>query len=297
LPPPGLIPKHGWTNFELVLCRGHFEVEMTEAGSLHVDYHVAGLRISSLRAEGAKHPVLLLHGNSSCNLIWSHQLRALQRHGYPLLAPDLPGHGLSRNAPDPNIYSFPGYASVVQGLLDALNWTSIDVIGWSLGGHIALELLAADDRIRSTMIIGTPPARPCPESLENAFYASSKMQLAGKPCFSAADAEEYGKAMLGGEKHLTEPLLANIQRADGRARMHMFQSALSGVGVDQRVLVETSDKPLCVVHGEAEPFVRLSYLQSVRYQALWRNRIQIVPKAGHAPHWQRPRSFNRILLW
>jgi pimeloyl-ACP methyl ester carboxylesterase len=258
---------------------------------------IANTRISAIIESGSNCPVVFLHGNSSAKDVWIHQIALLQQHGHAILAPDLPGHGQSENSPTPELtYSFPGYAAVISSLLDTTGWNSVDVVGWSLGGHIGLELLATDQRVRSLLIVGTPPARPCLEALEQAFHATETMELAGKKHFNEADALAYGTAMMGGEEHLAPRLLANVQRTDGEARRLLFASALRGVGTDQRETVETVDKPLCVVHGEEEPFVRLDYLQSLKYCALWKGRVHLISGAGHAPHWQCPNAFNTVLL-
>jgi pimeloyl-ACP methyl ester carboxylesterase len=258
---------------------------------------ISGIEISAIVEPGRGHPVVFLHGNSSTKAVWAHQVSLAKRHGRAVLAPDLPGHGDSENARDPQAtYSLPGYAGIVRGLLDRLTWSSVDVVGWSLGGHIGLELLATDRRIRSLLIVGTPPGRPSAEAIRQAFHPSDDMELAGKGDFTSADASAYGGAMMGGSDYLTPHLLACVQRTDGNARRYLFASALEGVGTDQRESVETIDKPLCVVHGEREPFVRLDYLQSIRYRALWNDRIRVFAGAGHAPHWECPAAFNNMLL-
>jgi pimeloyl-ACP methyl ester carboxylesterase len=101
--------------------------------------------------------------------------------------------------------------------------------------------------------------------------------------------------MMGGADQLTSELLAAAARTDGKARACMFANGLRGVGADQRATVEHSDKPLCVVHGNDEPFVRLDYLRSIKYRALWNKRIHVIAGAGHAPHWQSPSIFNDLL--
>lgn len=259
-------------------------------------FQVAGKTIAAIVLRGAGRPVIFLHGNSSTKAVWKHQIDLMRRHGRAVLAPDLPGHGESENSRTPEAtYSFPGYAAVIRTLIDKLGWPAVDIVGWSLGGHIGLELLATDLRVHSLLIVGTPPARPCAEALSQVFHASDCMQLAGRDQFNEADAVTYGSAMMGGREHLTPDLLANIRRTDGNARRCMFASALAGVGTDQRKSVETIDRPLCVVHGEQEPFVRLDYLRSLKYRRLWNDHVQVIPDAGHAPHWQCPAAFNSIL--
>lgn len=254
------------------------------------------MKIAAIVSRSRGRPVLLLHGNSSSKSVWVRQIRLLSQAGRGLIVPDLPGHGESGNAPEPQeTYSFPGYAGVIRRLLDLNDCGEVDVVGWSLGGHVGLELLGTEPRVRSLLIVGTPPVRPSVEALHTAFHADDDMQLAGKPHFSAAEAETYGKAMLGGVRYLTRNLLEDIRRTDGNARRYMFDNALRGVGVDQRSVAEMAAKPLCVVHGENEPFVRLSYLRSIRYRTLWGERVHVIAGAGHAPHWQAPAAFNEIL--
>jgi len=260
-------------------------------------FHLPEATISAIVEPGDGRPVLFIHGNSSCKEIWRDQIDAVASCGRPVMALDLPGHGKSDNARTPSqTYSFPGYARIVSQLLDSLAWSEVDVVGWSLGGHIGLELLGCEPRIRSLLIVGTPPARPSPEALQAAFKPSQTMGLTGKRAFSQEDAVVYATNMLGGEGWVAPHLLDAVHRTDGEARHYMFTNAMSGVGADQRNLVETRDIPLCVVHGAKEPFVRLDYLRSIAYRNLWGGEVFVVADAGHAPHWQRPREFNRILL-
>jgi pimeloyl-ACP methyl ester carboxylesterase len=253
--------------------------------------------MSAIVGHGTERPVVFLHGNSSTKAIWAKQLPILSRERYPVLALDLPGHGASQNSPTPErTYSFPGYAAVVSGIFDILGWRSVDVVGWSLGGHIGLQLLATEQRINSLLIVGTPPVPLRVESLQAGFWPSGAMCLADKEEFTAGEALTYATIMMGGPAHLTPELLRAVERTDGKARRLLFDSAQRGVGVDQRETVETVDKPLCVVHGEREPFVRHDYLRSLQYRSLWGGQIFAIKGAGHAPQWQRPAIFNRILL-
>src|SRR4051812_21852628 len=108
---------------------------------------VAKLKIDVLGAEistfyhsrGSRTPILLIHGNSSCKEIFSHQIRFLAERGHRVIAPDLPGHGESADARAPRTtYSFPGYARVLRRLMDQLEVSEFHILGWSLGGHIGL---------------------------------------------------------------------------------------------------------------------------------------------------------------
>jgi pimeloyl-ACP methyl ester carboxylesterase len=261
-------------------------------------FSINGISIAAFVEAAPLRPIVFLHGNSSTKDVWLNQIDLARHHGRAVIAPDLPGHGQSDDAHDPSrTYTLPGYARIVSALLDALRWDSaVDLVGWSLGGHIGLELLAADPRVASLLIVGTPPGRPSAESLKQAFYSSADMQLAGKHHLTEADALAYGIAMMGGREYLTPSLLRNLTRTHGEARRCLFESVINCIGSDHLLLVESNSKPLCIIHGENEPFVRLDYLQSISYRSLWNDRIHVISGAGHAPHWQTPAAFNHIMM-
>ena len=112
---------------------------------------------------GNGEPVLLLiHGNSFCRKIWRHILNSSLSKTHRIIAFDLPGHGESSNAANPQQdYTQPGYARAAVELLTKLGVKEAIVFGWSLGGHIGIEMIpltpAAGLMIRGLMIVGTPP--------------------------------------------------------------------------------------------------------------------------------------------
>ncbi|MCC7253548.1 alpha/beta hydrolase [Hyphomicrobium sp.] len=253
-------------------------------------------RLAMLEHQGQRSTVLLIHGNSSCKEVFAHVVPMLIEVGYGVLAPDLPGHGDSENASDPhNTYSFPGYAAALGELLDDAGVEAPIIVGWSLGGHVAMELAAHRPTVRGLMVIGSPPCKPAPEALEAAFRTHPTTLLAGKAEFSTDDVKAYAAAMLG----VGEPdafLRMRVRRTDGLARKLMFSSALAGVGVDQRLVAAEPSRPFAVVHGADDPFVRLDYLRSLHYGRLWRSEVVVLEQVGHAPHWQAPDFFTPILL-
>jgi pimeloyl-ACP methyl ester carboxylesterase len=87
----------------------------------------------------ARAPVVLLHGLNDSYLTWS-RIAPLLSRGRRVLALDLPGHGLS-DRPDAS-YELAWYASIVARWIDSLDAPPIDLVGHSLGGGIALALLA-----------------------------------------------------------------------------------------------------------------------------------------------------------
>jgi pimeloyl-ACP methyl ester carboxylesterase len=256
---------------------------------------IHGIRISSYYLRLARTPVLLVHGNSSCKEIFKNQIDALRKLGHTILVPDLPGHGESANSRTPrSTYSFPGYADILTGLLDRLELDRCHVVGWSLGGHIGLELWHRDPRIASLTISGTPPIKLSPEGVSHGFVASPVMDLAGTRDFDQHAVVAYGSAMLGHRLDRRTRLARMIARTDGRARYWMVKNGLAGCGVDQVKEVQQCRRPLAIIQGRLDRFVNIDYLEGLTYRNLWQHR-PVLMNAGHAPHWEQPRVFNRYL--
>jgi pimeloyl-ACP methyl ester carboxylesterase len=86
---------------------------------------------------GAGEPLLLIHGLGSSGADWSFQIPALEP-GFRVIVPDLPGSGHS--GPSADRYSIEGFAAALWALLDELTVPSANIVGFSLGGAVALEM-------------------------------------------------------------------------------------------------------------------------------------------------------------
>ncbi|MDR3387131.1 MAG: alpha/beta hydrolase [Rudaea sp.] len=82
-------------------------------------------------------PLLLIHGLGSSGDDWAFQREDFARD-HSLILPDLRGSGRSAKPPGP--YSVEQFAADLWALLDALGIEYTDILGFSLGGAIALEM-------------------------------------------------------------------------------------------------------------------------------------------------------------
>ena len=95
---------------------------------------------------------------------------------FRLIAVDLPGHGVSDDAKDPSAYSLPGHARAVRAVLDAIGIDEAHFVGWSLGGHVALEMAPDLRAPRGFVIFGTPPLTSG-EAMSEAFLPNPAMKV------------------------------------------------------------------------------------------------------------------------
>jgi pimeloyl-ACP methyl ester carboxylesterase len=115
----------------------------------------AGVPIAYLVA-GKGEPVVLIHGlYSSAGINW--QLPGtvkLLADRYQVIAPDLRGHGRSGKPKDEDAYGVQLMEDVIR-LMDHLKIEKAHIVGYSLGGMIALKLVAEHpDRVLSCTLGG-----------------------------------------------------------------------------------------------------------------------------------------------
>src|SRR6476619_5054755 len=102
-------------------------------------------------------PVLLVHALAGRSETWDAVAGALVDRGKRVIMPDLRGHGRSGWA---RRYALADFEGDLVALLDHLQLPTIDLVGHSLGGHLALRLaLRAPGRVRR-MVIEEAPVPP-----------------------------------------------------------------------------------------------------------------------------------------
>jgi pimeloyl-ACP methyl ester carboxylesterase len=108
--------------------------------------------------EGEGDPILLVHGfASSKNVNWVYPtwVSDLRKSGRRVIALDNRGHGESAKLYDPAAYSIPMMASDVIALMDHLDISRADVMGYSLGARMTAWLgLTRPERLRSAILGG-----------------------------------------------------------------------------------------------------------------------------------------------
>lgn len=236
-------------------------------------------------------PVLLIHGNSSCRGVFQLQMDSELTERHRLIAFDLPGHGQSDNAPDPmRSYTLPGLADAVSELMSCLKISSFVVVGWSLGGHIGIELMRCEG-LKGLMITGTPAIRR--GGMAEGFIASPHFQFASHAVLADREVAAFARAMFGDP---VQPFLRDaIARTDSHFRHRLFEARRAGAGSDRRLAVERSCVPLGIVNGADDGLVNLDYVDTVSYRRLWSGSCHRLRNAGHAPFWHQADAYNDLL--
>ncbi|MEO0562896.1 MAG: alpha/beta fold hydrolase, partial [Chloroflexota bacterium] len=98
-----------------------------------VNYH--------MHITGAGLPLVLLHGFTGSTESWASHRPSFAAH-YETISIDLLGHGQTDAPKDPKRYDMAHAAADVIGLLDANGWEQVHLLGYSMGGRLALHIAA-----------------------------------------------------------------------------------------------------------------------------------------------------------
>ncbi len=256
---------------------------------------VEGQPVAYLRSEGSGRAVILVHGNSSSSETWRPLLAGPFGQRHRCLALDLPGHGRSAPAAGHAAYSLPGYATTLAGFCRQLDAADAVIVGWSLGGHIAIEAAPHLPDAAGFLVYGTPPVATAAQ-MPAAFLPNPVLNVGFTAEVSRDDAVAYAASFLApGSALPLDGFVTDILRTDGAAREALFTSVGEGRFADEIEIVASLQRPLAMLQGELEQLISLDYLRRLSIPSLWRGAVQIVPGAGHAPHYEAPEEFTGLL--
>jgi len=256
---------------------------------------VDGQQIAFLESEGDGRAVIFVHGNSSSARTWLPVLTGPFAQKFRCLAFDLPGHGRSAPAADHSAYSLPGYAAVLAGFAQACGAADAVIVGWSLGGHIALEAAPVMPAADGYVIFGTPPVASVAQ-MADAFLPNPAMNVGYTADVSPELARAYAASFTAqGSALPLDEFTADVLNTDGAARAALFASVGEGRFTDELAIVAALGRPLAILQGEGEQLVNLTYLQQLSIPSLWRGRVQLIPGAGHAAHQEATATFTYLL--
>lgn len=245
-------------------------------------------------------PVLLcLHGFTGSTATWRPFLPAWTRR-FRVLAVDLLGHGRSDAPPDPARYAM---AESVADLVEVLDRLAVDeaaVLGYSMGGRVALALaLEAPRRVGALILESASPGIADPEERRARLAADGAL----------ADAIERDGVPAFVERWERQPLFASQARLDAGVREALRAQRLANVprglaaslrGLGTGIQPSYWDRlgevgaPAILVAGALDR--KFCDIARAMHTAMATSRLAIVPDAGHAVHLERPDDFSHLVL-
>ncbi len=212
-----------------------------------------------------------------------------------VVAMDLRDAGES--SPEPDYYTMADLAGDAAALLDALGIARVRAVGYSLGGMITLQLaLDHPHRVNRLVLISTfahgeqghRADEPLPPPAE--WWSDDPVQRtrANLPYVVGPDYRERltdsELAVLAEEDRDNCATWAGTMRQEATQAGHDLRSRLGEVQV-----------PTLVIHGEADPLVRLEHGE-VLAAGIPDARLVVLPGVGHLPWVEQPEDVTRAIL-
>jgi pimeloyl-ACP methyl ester carboxylesterase len=196
-------------------------------------------------------PVLLIHGFTvNIEMQWGPVLKALAKD-YKVIALDCRGHGGSEKPHDPAKYGLEMTKDAVR-LLDHLKIDKAHVVGYSMGGSIALQVAARyPERVRTATLGGMGLPQPGRQKFMEALADSLEQGKGFGPLVLALTPKDQPRPSAEQIKAIDAMLLA---RNDVKALAAVIRGNITDKGLAlSDAQVKGIKVPMLALIGEADP--------------------------------------------
>jgi pimeloyl-ACP methyl ester carboxylesterase len=215
--------------------------------------------------------VLLLHGGIGNTEEFDNLVPALVAAGYRTVAFDAQGRGRSTWGDQPITYE--QMADDALAVLDYLDIDRADIVGWSDGGIVALELAVTH-----------------PERLGRVIAYGANYAPEGN----------YSEPQMSDQVPPFEDYIADYQRLSPEPER--FEELLEVLGTLYTVAPDFTDEelesitvPVLILDGAEEEFVKPEHTRRLA-ELIPGAELVLIPGTGHFAPFARPEEFNRIVL-
>ena len=233
--------------------------------------------------------VIFVHGSGQSRLTWTQQVRLFAYGGYNVIAPDLPGHGLSGGEA---IFGIAEQGDWIAKMMDALKIDKAHLVGHSQGGIIVLETAAQHPkRIQSVSFIATAAAIPTNEQLikmaEEAPQKAFNMMIS----WGSGQLAHKGDNTVPGASLIGAGLQNMALNSPAALPTDLRSCAAYGSGMEQAASLNCPT--LCIL-AEEDRMTPCKFGKKFA-ENLPQNQLQIIAKAGHMLPVEHPVEVNRHL--
>ena len=249
-----------------------------------------------LEAIGVGEPLLLLHGFSGDSSSWRAIANTLAAR-WRIIMLDSLGHGKSDAPSKVDSYRMACLAADIMDLLDQIAIKRTHLLGYSMGGRLALYLaLRFPERLRSLILESASPGLADPG--ERAQRCRRDQALAGRIEAEGVTAfVDYWERLPLWDSQSKLP--ADILAAQRRQRLRNSALGLAnslrgmGTGAQPNLWPELPalQLPSLLLAGEADDkFRRINQEMAARMPQV---QLRLIPDAGHNTHLENPPAFCR----
>ncbi len=238
---------------------------------------------------GEGEPVLLLHGLGSSTIDWENQVPALAAN-YQVISMDLRGHGKTDKPVQK--YTIPLFTQDVIALLAHLNLKNINVVGLSMGGMIAFQLVVdRPDLVNSVVILNSGPEVKVRtwKDRKMVWQRQFFMKILGLKTFSKILAKRLFPEE--NQEALREKFYSRWIQNDKKAYYRAFMSFINW-GVAEKI--HTIQKPLLAIAAENDytpVSIKEEYVKKIPGA-----KLVVIKNSRHATPSDQPEKLNEAIL-
>ena len=231
-----------------------------------------------------------MHGIGASAERWSRVIPTLSKY-FHLIIPDIIGFGYSdKPAVD---YTMDFFIDFFRSFLDNLGISKVNIVGSSLGGHIATEFAIRFNHMVEKLVLVSPAGMMRKSSPTLDRYIMAALYPEYQRVYEAFSEMVYDSNAIN-----QETLMDFINRMSLSNAKHAFMSTLLGVryAPDLRCRLSNITAPTLLVWGDDDTTIPLAQY-SDQYKGISNmEEIVVIKKCRHIPHVENPATFNRIIL-
>jgi len=274
------------------------DVQGTDQGTTNgTIYSIRGVSYN-VRCIGSGEPLLLIHGFTGSIAQWEPLAASLSRT-YQLIMVDMLGHGSSDAPLQVERYSTFEVVEDLAELLQMLGHKQVHVLGYSMGGRIALSFaMQKRELVRSLIMESSSPGLASEE--ERLARTKSDQALAKRIEQQGIEwfADYWGKLPLFSSMlQLPEARQKQLHELRLRNRPFGLAQSLRGIGTGvQPSWWQQLDElmiPVLLIAGELD--TKYCHIAKQMQGRLPQAQLEIVPGAGHNVHVEQPHLFDTII--
>jgi len=247
-------------------------------------------RARYLQAGSGPRTLVFLHGVGTDAEAWTPQLGFFAEK-YRAIAWNLPGYG---STPALLRLTFPGLAERLRDFLDEQEIATIDLVGHSYGGMVALEFVYRfQTRLRTLTLSGTSPAFGKPDGEWQRKFVEERLA----PIDAGKTMEDLAPGMI---RSLTGPDadptgLEIAQRSIAAVPTTTFANGIRNiVTFDRREALPKITVPTLVLAGALDTNAPAPMMEKMA-QKIAGSQYVCLPGVGHLGNLENPRAYNEAL--
>lgn len=268
------------------------------ASTQQIDARGETLAYRELGASGGTPVVMLTHLGATLDNWDPRLMDALARHHH-VVAVDLPGVGASSGTVAPTVK---GMADAAVGFIEAMGFTEVDLVGFSLGGFIAQQIaLEHAGLVRRLTLAGTGPAGGAGiNRLTGSAYVYWDMI---RGAAARTDAKEFlffnrDKTGRAAARQYLQRLEERVMDRDAPLTLQAFRTQLKAIKAWGRAEPQDLSRiaaPTLIANGDHDRMVPTELSEDL-HRRLPTSKLVIYPNAGHGGIFQYWKQFTEALL-